>query len=175
MRSSVGQLPVSTGSHWKSPRKTRSWGPWCCGCTRTGRKPCPVCWSCRLVASTWTHAHNTNNYPALPSLWLRSSIFPINANHNVDHRHHILLYVYTVRQVWPLHIIIIFRHKLLHYLLTKISSRLSNKSSPRVWSLVKLILKLVIFNRFCTSGEYGSSYMWCRLGGNTLKITYVKI
>lgn len=49
---------------------------------------------------------------------------------------------------------------------TCISSRLSSKSSPRVWSLVKFILRLVIFKRFCTSSEYGLSIG--KFGGRTL-------
>lgn len=59
-------------------------------------------------------------------------------------------------------------HPAIHPILTWISSLLSSRSSPKVCNLVKFIRRFVIFNRFCTSCEYGSSIG--RLGGKTLKI-----
>ena len=60
----------------------------------------------------------------------------------------------------------------IHPILTWISSLLSSRSSPRVCNLVKLIRRFVIFNRFCTSCEYGSSIG--RLGGKTRKIICIE-
>ena len=60
----------------------------------------------------------------------------------------------------------------IHPILTWISSLLSSRSSPRVCNLVKLIRRFVIFNRFCTSCEYGSSIG--KLGGKTRKIICIE-
>lgn len=156
-RSSVCRWPVSTADRCRSPRTPRSSDPWCCVYTGTGRKPCRACGPLDPAASIATRVRNTNNFLAPPSRWSRSNIFPAIFFFFT----HDFAQTVNVRKRQPQSIC-----------LTSISLRLSNKSSPSVWSLVKLIRKLVIFSKFCTSDEYGSSYIWCKLGGKTLKITY---